>query len=304
MSMSASPTDITDFLQSKLAMLALEDVPAVVAARWLDDAGLLRDSGSRPGKPLRDLLRAAKIGYAEQRPSTPNGRWFIVSRGGSRVAPTPSGRRIAAAKPRWASPAETAADARQRSCSTEDVELALAALDSEAIQIPARDWPGGIRDLDQPGLYSWWVDAPGAEDLSKGLGQTIIAGRIYAGQTGATKWPSGTIGSRTLAGRIGGNHLNGRIRGSTFRLTLAACLVEPLVLARTGARQLDSRSEESLSAWMRVHLAIAVMPYADRDKLGDLEHNVLTQLDPPLNLDRMERTPARSSLSRKRAELS
>jgi hypothetical protein len=37
-----------------------------------------------------------------------------------------------------------------------------------------------------------------------------------------------------LAGRIGGNHLRGRIRGSTFRLTLAACL-------RTALEELNRR---------------------------------------------------------------
>lgn len=76
--MSASNIEITAFLQSRLAALGLEDVAAVQAARWLDDDALLGDSPSRPGKPLRDLLRAGKIAYAEQRPPTQNGRWFIV----------------------------------------------------------------------------------------------------------------------------------------------------------------------------------------------------------------------------------
>jgi len=54
------------------------DVPAVTravdAARELDRMGLLPDSRSRPGKPLRDKLRAGQIEHTHQE----NGfRWFI-----------------------------------------------------------------------------------------------------------------------------------------------------------------------------------------------------------------------------------
>lgn len=73
----------------------------------------------------------------------------------------------------------------------------------------ASDWPGDLKAAEQPGLYSWWVDESGAKMLSDGLGCTVAAGRIYAGQTGATKWPSGKAGTMTLAKRIGRNHLNG-----------------------------------------------------------------------------------------------
>jgi hypothetical protein len=120
----------------------------------------------------------------------------------------------------------------------------------------------------------------------------------------ATKWPSGKRGSRTLALRIGGSHLNGRIRGSTFRLTLAACLVGPLTLTRIAAKRLAGPSEARLSAWMRDHLQVAVMPFPERDQLGNFEHHLLAALDPPLNLEGMPRTPARSALSRRRSELS
>jgi hypothetical protein len=57
----------------------------VEAAVWLDEAGVLKDSRTRPGLPLRELLRAGKIPHAEQRPPFPNGRWFIV-RAGSQSA--------------------------------------------------------------------------------------------------------------------------------------------------------------------------------------------------------------------------
>lgn len=79
--------------------------------------------------------------------------------------------------------------------------------------------------------------------------------------------------------------------------------MQPLALLRTGPRQLDPDSEARLTVWMRNHLEVAVLPFVSRDSLGDLEHGVLTKLDPPLNLDGMTPTPLRSELSRRRAGL-
>lgn len=62
------------FLQDELRRRDRTEVPAVEAARWLDDAGLLRDSPIRPGLPLRDLLRAELI---EGQRQEPNRRWFV-----------------------------------------------------------------------------------------------------------------------------------------------------------------------------------------------------------------------------------
>lgn len=68
---------ISAFLQRELRTRRRDDVPAVEAARWLDRAHLLSDSPSRPGLPLRNLLRADRIKGAEQRPPRRYGRWFI-----------------------------------------------------------------------------------------------------------------------------------------------------------------------------------------------------------------------------------
>lgn len=51
-----------------------EVLTAIEAAELLDKAGVLKDSLSRPGKPLRDILRAGYIAHAYQ---LSNGRWFI-----------------------------------------------------------------------------------------------------------------------------------------------------------------------------------------------------------------------------------
>lgn len=196
-------------------------------------------------------------------------------------------------------------DPSERRCiaTNEELSAALQTLDKSPQLVPARAWPGEHKVVDTPGLYSWWTDAIGAGDLAAGLEERIGEGRIYAGQTGATKWPSGTVGKATLRKRIIGNHMRGRIRGSTFRLTLAAALLEQLDLQITGPTLLDPLGENRLSAWMGEHLAVAVFPCRDPDPLGDLERKVLDALDPPLNLDRANSTAVRRGLKERRGLL-
>lgn len=62
-------------LQEQLEQDWREEVRAVEAARWLDEAGLLRNY--KNGLPLRRLLRAGHIAGQEQRPDRKNGAWFI-----------------------------------------------------------------------------------------------------------------------------------------------------------------------------------------------------------------------------------
>lgn len=194
----------------------------------------------------------------------------------------------------------TPGDRRPEATSAE-VEGAITALARRPVRIPARAWPGDLEHLDQPGMYSWWVDPAGALALSEGLEHRIDPGRIYAGQTGATKWPSGQAPKTTLAARIGSNHLRGTIYGSTFRLTLASVLRDPLDLVISTPGHLDHDSERSLSGWIGDHLEVAVYPFPMRDALSDLEHRVLLFLDPALNLDGMPPTPVRAQLRQLRS---
>jgi len=192
---------------------------------------------------------------------------------------------------------------RRQRCTPAEVETALDALDRDPTVVAASSWPGSLDTLDEPGLYSWWADEEGVGQLSSALGIPVPAGRIYAGQTGATKWPSGKLGAMTLRQRIGGNHLRGTIYGSTFRQTLAACLRQPLELQPAAPGRLTRDAEQALSSWMRQHLHVAVHPFPERDALGDLEDEVLARLDPPLNLDGMPATPIRARLTVLRGEL-
>lgn len=194
--------------------------------------------------------------------------------------------------------------ARRQTATGLEVKAALQDLDETPDRIPAKDWPGQLTALGDPGLYSWWVDEKGAADLSAGLGEPIRTGRIYAGLTGATKWPSGKSGSATLGSRIGSNHLGGRIRSSTFRLTLAASLRDSLELEVEGPKKLAPDSEVRLSEWIRTHLSVAVHPFRDADALEDLESKVLQILNPPLNLAGRPTSETRRKLYELRARIS
>jgi hypothetical protein len=192
---------------------------------------------------------------------------------------------------------------RRRHCTPEETAAALLVLQAGADRIAAASWPGTLDGLDQPGLYSWWVDGAGADDLTRGLGMPVRAGRIYAGLTGATKWPSGMAGAMTLRKRIGSSHLRGNIGGSTFRQTLAACLRDPLGLEVGRPGRLSKQSEHRLSSWMREHLEVAVHPFSDPDALAHLEDEVLAVLDPPLNLEGLPRSELRARVSALRSDL-
>ena len=186
-----------------------------------------------------------------------------------------------------------------------DAWTALADLDESPTLVPAGEWPAGVTCLDRPGLYAWWVDETGAADLSRGLGLTVAPGRIYAGQAGATKWPSGRASSDTLGDRIARTHLQGRVRSSTLRLTLAGILFAQLELVVQASALLQASAEQDLSDWMSAHLSIAVHPHDDRDTLAGLEQAVAQRLEPPLNIeDYLPATSARQSVIALRRRIS
>lgn len=147
------------------------------------------------------------------------------------------------------------------------------------------------RDLDEPGLYTWWVDAAGADELAVGLGFPVEPGLLYAGQAGATHWPSGKRSGNTLRARLIGMHLGGRAAMSTFRRTLAAALT-PV------GSPID---EPAITAWMEAHLRVVAVPVPDADALAEVERQVLEQLDPPFNLRHMAPSDVRRELTRRRS---
>lgn len=157
----------------------------------------------------------------------------------------------------------------------------------EAIS-PANFLTTGVSLFRAPGLYSWWVDADGAADLAIGLHHPVEPGLIYAGLAGATR-SGGRRSKNTLWGRIKTMHLGGRHEFSTFRLSLGSILAE--------SRGDHEINEPGLTAWMHAHLRLIAVPVHDAETLGDVETQVLLQLDPPLNLDKVARNPLPMELS-------
>jgi hypothetical protein len=178
---------------------------------------------------------------------------------------------------------------------------ALGALSERPHRISAAAFPAGLAGLDQPGLYSWWVDEAGAADLSRGLRVDLVGGRIYIGQAGADSAKAGIPSASTLRSRIGGDHLGGRVRSSTLRRTLAGTLLAPLSLVVVGRKKLGTVSEARLSAWMREHLSLAIWGAGSGKELAALEEAVVAALRPPLNVDHMPEGELRSRVLQLRA---
>jgi hypothetical protein len=165
-------------------------------------------------------------------------------------------------------------------------------LDRSQAVTPSEFLASRRRDLAKPGLYSWWVDEPGAADLSGGLGLPIQPGLIYAGLAGATRWPSGQPSRNSLWSRIADMHLRGRREFSTFRRSLGSILA-----TADGHPAID---ESAVTEWMMRHLRVRAAPYDDPDTLGRLETAVLRAIDPPLNLKGMPESPIRARLQQLR----
>ena len=186
-----------------------------------------------------------------------------------------------------------------------DAWTALDDLDVSPTLVPASEWPAGAEGSDRPGLFALWVDEIGAAELSRGLELPLEAGRIYLGQAGATKWPSGRANTDTLGDRIARTHLTGKVRSSTVRLTLAAILFAQLELVVQASALLQASAEQALSDWMSAHLSVAVHPHDDRDTLGGLERAVAQRLDPPLNIEEhLPLTPERERVVALRRRIS
>lgn len=159
----------------------------------------------------------------------------------------------------------------------------------ESAVTPADFLATGGTGLRRPGLYSWWVDHEGAATLTAGLQHIVHPGLIYAGLAGATRARSGRKSTNTLWGRIRGMHLGGRHEFSTFRFSLGAILAT--------ARNEPEIDEERLTVWMHQHIRLIAIPIDDADALNGLESAVLAALNPPLNLDKMPRSPIRQRLT-------
>lgn len=185
----------------------------------------------------------------------------------------------------------------------EEVETLVAALsDSSRTEAPAT-FPLDAHAAANAGLYSWWGDEEARRALAAGLDVDGLPPLLYAGQAGATKWPSGKRSNATLGSRIGRQHIRGNARSSTFRLTLSTILLVELGLTPAPGGRLTPESNRVVSEWIAEHLRAAIAPFADRDRLGVVEATVVGRLDPPLNLDHCKASAIRSRLTELRRAL-
>lgn len=178
----------------------------------------------------------------------------------------------------------------------------MSALADSANAVEPARFPRDRGEAAKPGMYSWWGDNTARQVLGEEIGATLPP-LLYAGQAGATKWPSGKRSAATLASRIGQQHIRGNARSSTFRLTISSLLLHRLGLLPAGGGKLDGESNAVVSAWIAEHLRVAIAPYEERDTLAAVEASVVTRLDPPLNLGHCLPSAARARLSDVRRSL-
>lgn len=235
-------------------------------------ADCLRRRGAEVVEPLRGLAQGGRLAWYDQAFEVHAGR-------GAQTESDPSTGSTGSPDQGAGTPADLDAWVRLLT----DVDLAIT---------PSELLASRRAELDQPGLYSWWVDVAGAEHLTAGLGQALRPGLIYAGLAGATRWPSGRASGNTLWTRLVGMHLGKKARFSTFRLTLGSILMEQ--------RGWHGIEEAELTEWMHEHLRVLAVPQDDADTLGELERGVLRRLDPPLNLQGMPPSDIRVGLKRLR----
>lgn len=172
-------------------------------------------------------------------------------------------------------------------------ELAAQLSDPDTGLSPSQLLERGPDGLESAGLYSWWVEADGAEDLTAGLRHSIEPGLVYVGQAGATRSRSNKASSNTLWKRLTAMHLGSRAEMSTLRRTLAAALSAVLGLT--------DEDDPQLSAWIARNMTVVPVAVHDHEALSEMEAAVLERLDPPLNLRGRPDTPVRQELSRRRS---
>jgi hypothetical protein len=149
------------------------------------------------------------------------------------------------------------------------------------------------------GLYAWWASSgalPGVPSRPHPTLQELDI--IYVGIA-----PSREGSTATLRSRVIGNHMRGNMGSSTFRLTLAALLLEQLELrpVHPSDRPILTREDNAmLSSWQREHLGLT---WAVHPEPWRVEAEVIHELQPPLNLAQNASHPFHASLAAARARL-
>lgn len=140
------------------------------------------------------------------------------------------------------------------------------------------------------GVYGWHFErAPHAE---------LEAGRLlYVGI--APRYMANRANTQNLRKRVR-YHYRGNAAGSTLRLTLGCLLGLDLRRVGSGKRMTFGKAGEAeLSAWMAENARVC---WIETSEPWDLEAQLISELDLPLNLDQNNRNPFYSRLKQLRAE--
>src|SRR5215471_2215505 len=138
----------------------------------------------------------------------------------------------------------------------------------------------------QDGVYGWWfrklppLVAADACRLHQGLRL------LYAGISPKRPPQDGrTPSKQNLRGRVR-YHYMGNAEGSTLRKTLGCLLAEELGIqlrrVGSGRRKTFADGEQLLSAWMSQNAFVSWLIY---ERPWELEHDLITTVDLPLNLE-------------------
>jgi hypothetical protein len=143
----------------------------------------------------------------------------------------------------------------------------------------------------RPGLYAFYASASSWRQL--GLGKPPDSRPLYVGKA------ESTLASRDVEGHFGLRRrgVQSPTGSSTLRRSLAALLAAergyrgvPRNPAKPGHFSnygLTETDDDDLSAWMKRRLRLALWPHDAASDLDTVETYVLSQLQPPLNLDKV-----------------
>jgi hypothetical protein len=165
---------------------------------------------------------------------------------------------------------------------------------SDARRSPA---DGGLPE--KAGFYAWWSSAgaiAGVPLVPHPMEPTL--GLFYVGIS-----PANATSKQSVRTRVINSHLSGNLGSSTFRLTLAALLRQPLDLhpeMRTTKVVLPPAENTSLSGWQATHLRLTWCVCADP---WTIEHQVIQKMQPPLNLAANAQHPFHRTLTEARRAL-
>jgi hypothetical protein len=165
----------------------------------------------------------------------------------------------------------------------------------ELTVVRAPETEGGIPAL--PGLYAWWVKA-GALPVVPPMPHPSAPGwnLLYIGIA-----PRNDLSPTTIRSRVLTQHLGGSTGSSTFRLSLAALLIDTLAfhpVRRKNDFVLPRAENVKLSEWQREHLRLT---WVAQPAPWTIEPLVIAALNPPLNLDHNSAHPFHRTMTAARA---